>query len=168
MRHAAAALGLDRGARAGGHGASPPTADAPPDLRGAAFGFGWSLGAHAAGRRSRGPCAGASGAGTLGDWLAGLFALAREEVLRRDERRRSAVLDDLVAAMADDDFLVALPALRQAFGYFPPRERETIAAQLLALHGGDGLGAVAAACRTPTRLLVAAGTGAGRAGSTRC
>jgi hypothetical protein len=39
------------------------------------------------------------------------------------------VLDDHVTAMPD--FLAGLPALRQAFGYFPPREREVIARRLL-------------------------------------
>ena len=34
--------------------------------------------------------------------------------------------------------LVALPALRQAFGYFPPREREIIARRLLELRGVRG------------------------------
>ncbi|HEY0541774.1 MAG TPA: DUF5682 family protein [Actinoallomurus sp.] len=96
---------------------------APPDLRGAAFGFGWSLGA--AGdpvRALRGA------ADTLGDWLAGLFALARDEVLAGGSGVLDA-LDDLITSMPD--FLVELPALRQAFEYFPPRERELIARRLL-------------------------------------
>jgi hypothetical protein len=99
---------------------------APPDLRGAAFGFGWSLGA------ADDPLwalRGASGAGTLGDWLAGLFALARDEVLA-DGSELLDTLDGLVSTMPD--FLEGLPALRQAFAYFPPREREQIARHLLA------------------------------------
>jgi hypothetical protein len=96
---------------------------APPDLRGAAFGFGWSLGA------SDDPVRALRGAaGTLGDWLAGLFALARDEVLAGGSGVLDA-LDDLITAMPD--FLVELPALRQAFEYFPPRERELIARRLL-------------------------------------
>jgi hypothetical protein len=47
--------------------------------------------------------------------------------------------------MGDDEFLIALPALRQAFEYFPPRERETVAGHLLARRGLSGTGAVAAA-----------------------
>jgi hypothetical protein len=96
---------------------------APPDLRGAAFGFGWSLGA------SGDPVRAVRGAAdTLGDWLAGLFALARDEVLAGGSGVLDA-LDDLVTSMPD--FLVGLPALRQAFEYFPPRERELIARRLL-------------------------------------
>jgi hypothetical protein len=96
---------------------------APPDLRGAAFGFGWSLGA------SDDPVRALRGAAdTLGDWLAGLFALARDEVLAGGSGVLDA-LDDLITAMPD--FLVELPALRQAFEYFPPRERELIARRLL-------------------------------------
>lgn len=96
---------------------------APPDLRGAAFGFGWSLGA------SGDPVRALHGAAdTLGDWLAGLFALARDEVLAGGSGVLDA-LDDLITSMPD--FLVGLPALRQAFEYFPPRERELIARRLL-------------------------------------
>jgi hypothetical protein len=107
--------------------------DVPPDLRGAAFGFGWSLGASADPVRA---LRGAAGAATLGDWLAGLFALARDEVLAAEagwpgkaEGGVLAVLDDLITTMPD--FLAGLPALRQAFAYFPPRERELIARRLL-------------------------------------
>jgi len=50
------------------------------------------------------------------------------------------LLDELLAGMTADDFLVALPALRQAFEYFPPRERETIAGQVLARRGLGGSG----------------------------
>jgi hypothetical protein len=99
---------------------------APPDLRGAAFGFGWSLGVVG---DPLWALRGASGAGTLGDWLAGLFALARNEVLA-DGSELLDTLDHLVITMPD--FLEGLPALRQAFAYFPPREREQIARHLLA------------------------------------
>ncbi|MFF0865951.1 hypothetical protein ACFYUV_29650 [Nonomuraea sp. NPDC003560] len=43
--------------------------------------------------------------------------------------------------MSDHDFLVALPALRQAFGYFPPRERHLIATRLVELRSGAGASA---------------------------
>ena len=51
--------------------------------------------------------------------------MAREPVLASSGIL--TLLDDLVGGMGADDFLVALPALRQAFEYFPPREREMIA-----------------------------------------
>jgi hypothetical protein len=75
---------------------------------------------------------------SAGDWLAGLFALAREEVLHAEGV--VGLLDELLSAMSADDFLVALPALRQAFEFFPPRERETIAGRLLARRGLGGTG----------------------------
>lgn len=75
---------------------------------------------------------------SAGDWLAGLFALAREEVLSHPEV--VGLLDELLSGLGGDDFLVALPALRQAFAYFPPRERERIAARVLARRGLGGTG----------------------------
>jgi hypothetical protein len=140
MVHAGAALDLDRGAATAVMGRLTHDPAVPPDLRGAAFGFCWSLGGHEdAARAVRGVATPA----LLGDWLAGLFALAREDVL--DGRPEDAagdgvlaVLDELLAAMDERDFLIALPALRQAFGFFPPRERETIARQLLDRRGLRG------------------------------
>jgi hypothetical protein len=81
---------------------------------------------------------GAFTGGNAGDWLAGLFGVAREHVLAPGGIL--ALLDDLVGGLGADDFLVALPALRQAFEYFPPRERETIAEELLARRGLGGSG----------------------------
>ncbi|MDI2129631.1 DUF5682 family protein [Yinghuangia seranimata] len=102
---------------------------APADLRGAMTGLAWVLGdpgdVPAALRAAAAP-------ESLGDWLAGLFALARREVAGAGDDGVLRALDSLVAAFTDDDFLVALPALRQAFAYFPPRERERIAERLLA------------------------------------
>ncbi|GGU44986.1 DUF5682 family protein [Lentzea flava] len=102
---------------------------APPDLRGAALGLAWTLGTQPDVRKVR-------GIKELGDWLAGLFAVAREEVLASPEL--VGVLDELVSAMTEEEFLVALPALRLAFSYFPPRERETIAATVLDHRGLEG------------------------------
>ncbi|MGW0910415.1 DUF5682 family protein [Streptomyces sp. NPDC002784] len=106
---------------------------APPDLRGAAFGLRRTLGGAddpAAVVRTLAP-------DTLGDWLAGLFAVAREEVTGGEESLVD-VLDDIVAALPEDDFLTGLPALRQAFAFFPPRERERIATRLLERRGKRG------------------------------
>ncbi len=76
----------------------------------------------------------------LGDWLIGLFALARDAVTRAPTL--IAALDTLITAQGDTEFLTALPALRQAFAWFPPRERAAIAEQVARLHGhGSGLAA---------------------------
>ncbi|HEX6361247.1 DUF5682 family protein [Actinophytocola sp.] len=107
---------------------------APPDLRGAAFGLTWSLGDAV---EPRPAIRGATTTTTLGDWLAGLFALARDEVLASDDTVLST-LDEVVASFSDHDFLVAVPALRGAFSYFPPKDREAIAERLLARRGLRG------------------------------
>ncbi|MGC4892570.1 DUF5682 family protein [Micromonospora sp. DT31] len=133
VRHAGAALGLDRADALAVAGRVAADAGAPPDLRGAALGLCWSLGAVPDVTRAvRGMAAPA----TLGDWLGGLFALAREEVATEDAGLLT-VVDELLASMGAHDFLVALPALRQAFGWFPPRERAAVARHVAALRGGD-------------------------------
>ncbi|MEV5683814.1 DUF5682 family protein [Streptomyces sp. NPDC052164] len=115
---------------------------APLDLRGAAFGLYRTL--ESGVPDDPGPAVhsvAAGGADALGDWLAGLFAVAREEVTgvpADGSASLIAVLDDLLGALPDADFLSGLPALRQAFAYFPPRERERIAARLLERRGVRG------------------------------
>lgn len=167
--------------------------DAPPDLRGAALGFAWSLGGGVpAGAGGAGPAktggagpaggavsAGSGGAGSadgggatgvsdvsdvagavrgmaapavLGDWLAGLFALARQEVV--SDGSVVGVLDEIVGELSEEDFLVALPALRQAFAHFPPSEREVIASALLARRGAPG--SARALVRAPVDPLLVA------------
>ncbi|MEV4520811.1 DUF5682 family protein [Micromonospora tulbaghiae] len=133
VRHAGPALGLDRDGALAVAGRVAGDAAAPPDLRGAALGLAWSLGdVPDAARAVRAVAA----PDTLGDWLGGLFALAREEVVSGDAALLT-VVDELLASMGAHDFLVALPALRQAFGWFPPRERAEVARHVQALHGGD-------------------------------
>jgi hypothetical protein len=154
LLHAAGPLGLDREAALGVAGRISANTDAPPDLRGAAFGLGWTLGG--AGDPVR-AVRGAAGPHTLGDWLAGLFALARDEVLAGESVAGTGVLgvlDEMMTALAEDDFLVALPALRQAFEFFPPRERERIARRLLDRRGLRG--SARALLRTPADPLVIA------------
>ncbi|SNS46955.1 hypothetical protein SAMN05443665_1004182 [Actinomadura meyerae] len=131
LLHAGDALALDRGAALGVARRVAAGPDVPPDLRGAAFGLGRALGDTADPARA---VRGAAGPDTLGDWLAGLFALARQEVLDPDGTVLG-VLDELLGDLTDGDFQVALPALRQAFGFFPPREREAIAQGLLERRG---------------------------------
>ncbi|MEE1742195.1 DUF5682 family protein [Streptomyces sp. BE147] len=115
---------------------------APLDLRGAAFGLYRALGSGTPedpGEAVRTVAAG--GADAVGDWLAGLFAVAREEVTGSAADGPAsliAVLDDFLGALPDQDFLSGLPALRQAFAYFPPLERERIAARLLERRGLHG------------------------------
>ncbi|WP_194897260.1 DUF5682 family protein [Catenulispora pinisilvae] len=134
MRHAASRLGLDPVRALEVMARVADNAEAGPDMRGAAFGFGWSLGSPPPDAERTIRAAGTPA--SLGDWLGGLFALAREQCL--EEASVLPVLNDLVTAMTDRDLLVALPALRQAFAYFPPRERETIAGQVLRLYGVEG------------------------------
>ncbi|MFJ2897100.1 DUF5682 family protein [Streptomyces sp. NPDC087218] len=120
---------------------------APVDLRGAAFGLYRALAEEpdAAGDPADAVRAVArAGADALGDWLAGLFALARDEVtgvVGEDGAGGGSlidVLDGLVLALPDEEFLAGLPALRQAFAFFPPRERERIAGRLLERRGVRG------------------------------
>ncbi|AGL13698.1 DUF5682 family protein [Actinoplanes sp. N902-109] len=135
LRHAGQALGLDVPEALDVAARVAADAEAPPELRGAAFGLRWALATDPVLDPAR-VVRGAFGAASAGDWLAGLFGVAREEVLHTDEI--VALLDDLVSAMGSEEFLIALPALRQAFEFFPPRERETIAEQLLARRGRRG------------------------------
>lgn len=123
--------------------------EAPPPIRGAAFGFLWSVSGAIDGTEAAHAVKSAGRPDTLGDFLAGVFALAREEVLRTPGLL--GVVDGLVSPMTREDFLVAIPSLRMAFAWFPPREREEIARQVLGLHGGD-----AADVRRFTRLDVSA------------
>ncbi|MGZ8248151.1 DUF5682 family protein, partial [Methylomagnum sp.] len=114
--------------------------DGPPALRGAALGAAHGLGSIAADEvlvlvRAVPP------RDELGDFLYGLFATARELATR--DRGIVAAIHGAVAALAVEDFLVALPRLRGAFGWFPPRERGAIAArvaEVLGLSRGEQMG----------------------------
>ena len=115
-------------------------ADRPPDLRGAGVGMVWALDEERAGGQDAIERAvrGAGRPEVLGDFLAGLFAVAREQVLSAEPPGVLGLLDELVDRLAEDEFLVALPALRLAFSWFPPRERESIAHRLLDQRGLRG------------------------------
>jgi hypothetical protein len=104
-----------------------------PLVRGAALGARWALGA-ADGKQVQAAMRLFADPSQLGDFLTGLFALAREQV----QRQRDLVLaiNSLLGCYSDDDFLVALPALRLAFTYFTPREKHHLA---LTLREGLGL-----------------------------
>lgn len=113
---------------------------APPALAGAAAGALWQVEdpALAAGFDEAAIIAAARRlpqAEALGDWLGGLFALARHAVV--EAPALVAALDQLVVQLDEAGFLRALPALRQAFHWLPPRERARLADRLAGLHGGD-------------------------------
>ncbi|MFF4341869.1 DUF5682 family protein [Kitasatospora sp. NPDC001540] len=177
LRHAAPVLTLPRSAALATAARVAADPAAPPDLRGAALGLRWSLsadGATAAGPAPA-PVAFSSEAVAgqaralageperLGDWLSGLFVLAREQLTGPaldtvGDASLFDALDAIVTGLPTAEFLSGLPALRQAFGYFPPRERERIAQRLLALRGRTG--SARSLLRTsadPTLLARAAG-----------
>jgi hypothetical protein len=64
----------------------------------------------------------------LGDFLSGLFCLAREPAQRQQKLLQA--IDALVSSYNDDQYLIALPALRLAFAYFTPREKHQLACSL--------------------------------------
>ncbi len=99
-----------------------------PMIRGAATGALWELGVS-----DSGPIAAGlryfSRPDQLGDYLTGLFILARETVQR--QQALLDVLDAVLMGYTDEEFLEALPALRLAFTFFTPREKYYLAANLL-------------------------------------
>jgi len=62
----------------------------------------------------------------LGDFLYGLFSCAR--ALATESEAIVQAVHEAIEGMSTEDFLVALPQLRAAFGWFPPRERGAVAA----------------------------------------
>lgn len=128
--------------------------DRPPDLQGASVGLVWAVteispelapdsvaGATGSGARTdriEAAVRGSARVEVLGDFLTGLFALAREQVLAGAEPGVLGILDEVVGRFGDDEFLVALPSLRLAFSWFPPRERHLIAERLLDRRGLRG------------------------------
>lgn len=108
----------------------------PPALAGAALGFRIALAEDALDnqtvavqirRHSLPEC--------LGDFLGGLLALAREQVGQADGVLTA--IDEWVCGWSAEEFLIALPAMRGAFAWLPPRERERIAQVLLRQAGFD-------------------------------
>jgi hypothetical protein len=97
-------------------------------LRGAATGALWVLG-EADVDRVRGDLRQFASPDQFGDYLTGLFALAREVVQRQPELLLA--IDAALTGYDDDSFLAALPSLRLAFTYFTPREKHYMARGLL-------------------------------------
>ncbi len=67
----------------------------------------------------------------LGDALNGLLALARKDLIHATDFL--ARLDQRIQKMDHLDFMLALPAIRAAFGWLPSQERKAVARTLLEL-----------------------------------
>jgi hypothetical protein len=132
FERAGEALNFDRAELVGVFERVSASTHAPPVLRGAALGAQWTLGESDA-HRARGALLLFADPARLGDFLAGLFALAREAVQRNPDL--IVAVDQVVAAFGDDEFLEALPALRLAFTYFTPREKHHLGLTLLGALG---------------------------------
>ncbi len=103
-----------------------------PLTRGAAWGGLWALGATDAAHTAE-ALAQFADPQQLGDFLTGLFCLAREVVQRNPQLVAS--IDRLLVDYSDQQFLQALPSLRLAFTYFTPREKHYLATTLLQVLG---------------------------------
>lgn len=124
-----------------------------PLVRGGVLGAQWSLGIMD-GEQIKTALRQFADADHLGDFLTGLFALAREQV----QRQRDLVLaiNELLVRYGDEDFLTALPALRLAFTYFTPREKHHLALTLresLGLKNTPELAALTVDAETAARAL---------------
>jgi hypothetical protein len=69
----------------------------------------------------------------LGDFLYGVFSRARAAAVDADGIVEA--VHGALEAMSGEEFLAALPQLRGAFSWFPPRERGTLAARIGAMLG---------------------------------
>lgn len=125
--------------------------DRPPALRGAAVGMVAALAPDDTLDLARAVRL-AGSPEVLGDFLTGLFALAREQLLDTTTPLLG-VLDELIDRFVPTDFLGALPALRLAFAWFPPRERARIATRLLDLRGVSGSGSALLRLQADPALL---------------
>lgn len=91
-----------------------------PSLCGAAVGALWTL--HEADDEAiRQKMRGFYDPEEMGDFLNGLFCLAREAAQRHPGLVQS--IDEMLMTLAAEEFEVALPSLRLAFTYFTPREK---------------------------------------------
>lgn len=74
---------------------------------------------------------------TIGEFLNGLIALAKESLKQRDDLLKS--LDSFLLSFSVDQFLEALPKTRLAFSSFSPRERHMLATKILRLTQGGNV-----------------------------
>ncbi|MBL9152558.1 MAG: hypothetical protein JNK37_08740 [Verrucomicrobiales bacterium] len=117
-------MGLDRGLFAESLRRVQADAQRSPAQRGACAGALWSL--HRAEPESiRRDLRLFAAPEQMGDFLAGLFALAREEAQRDAELMRA--VNGTLVDWDDEAFLAALPSLRLAFMYFTAREKVYLA-----------------------------------------
>jgi uncharacterized protein DUF5682 len=124
-----------------------------PLLRGAVTGALWTLG-EAEMEQVLADLRYCSDPPRLGDFLTGLFHLARETVQRHPELVLS--IDELLVGYGEEEFLEALPALRLAFSYFTPREKHYMARTLLRARGvtaEEPLAALEVSPETAARVL---------------
>jgi len=130
-QRAGGSLGLDDDELAAILARSGEDASQSALLRGAAAGALWTLGRADMGHilRSMRGCVSPE---KIGDFLTGLFHLAREAAQRHPDLVDS--LDQVLLGYDADAFLAALPALRLAFSYFAPREKHHMARTLLGAH----------------------------------
>lgn len=161
LRDAGAALGLDALRFTAVLDRRAASGDTPPAIQGAALGALWSLrllhdlARGEAETRAARVVKRAARPSTLGELLGGLFALAREEATAAPGLVHA--IDLALASFDGEEFLVALPSLRLAFGWFPPAEKERLARALLARRGRDPLAARAALSLDIDPLVVARG-----------
>lgn len=100
----------------------------PPLLRGAALGTLWRLSEASTTEVSQ-DLMGVATASQLGDFLTGLFYIARE--VAQHNADLLVQIDGVIQQFDEDLFLEALPALHLAFTYFTPREKHEISQGLM-------------------------------------
>ena len=128
LRRAGPALGLDEEEPAAIFQRAESDASQSALLRGASAGALWTLGRTDMARvlSDMNECAAPD---KIGDFLTGLFHLARETAQRDAGLVES--LDQVLLGYDAEAFLAALPSLRLAFSYFAPREKYYLAQTLL-------------------------------------
>lgn len=73
----------------------------------------------------------------LGDFLLGLFAIGRFDVMQGQQTQLLGCLHSVISTSDDEAFLQGLPSLRQAFNWFPAQERYQISKNLAVIMGLD-------------------------------
>lgn len=73
----------------------------------------------------------------LGDVLSGLLALAIDEMLLQSDFFKG--LNHIITQLSDDDFIISLPSIRNAFYWLPPKERAEIASIVLSMNDANHL-----------------------------